>query len=348
MALRTAPRLLPLCLMLLVALGCARTEQAAPTLTPPTATAPGTTFQNPVLRNDFPDPHIIRVGESYYAYATNGSGKNVQLSTSTDLVHWSVPREAMPALPTWAKGGFTWAPEVLAVGDRYLLYFTARDAASGRQCIGVAVSDAPEGKFRDRSEAPLVCQVAEGGSIDASPFRDADGSLYLYWKNDGNCCSQPTWLYVQPLSPDGLRLTGEPTRLVRNDRAWEGAVVEAPTMWRHADRYYLFFSANAYAGADYAVGYATCASAVGPCEDAPENPILTSVREQPLVIGPGHQTIVQDAAGTDWLVYHAWEISSAGTRTDRRFVWLDPLVWQDGRPVVRGPTTAPQPVPVID
>ena len=33
---------------------------------------------------------------------------------------------------------------------------------------------------------PLVCQTALGGSIDPDPFRDSDGILYLYFKNDGN------------------------------------------------------------------------------------------------------------------------------------------------------------------
>lgn len=37
---------------------------------------------------------------------------------------------------------------------------------------------------------PLVCQHGDGGSIDASPFGDGDGSLYLHWKNDGNAWSQ--------------------------------------------------------------------------------------------------------------------------------------------------------------
>ncbi len=304
-------------------------------------------FQNPVLRTDFPDPFVLEVDDVYYAYATNAAGKNIQVSRSADLIHWELPKEAMPALPSWAKlgGSLVWAPEVLRLGDRYLLYYTARDKTSNKQCIGVAESDKPEGKFKDTRDQPLVCQAEEGGSIDASPFRDVD-KLYLYWKNDGNCCGMATYLYVQELTPDGLGLTGEPVRLVRNDEAWEGRVVEAPTMWKHEGDYYLFFSANNYAGFEYAVGYATCATPTGPCEDAPENPILASrMDEQPLVIGPGHQTIIEDAAGDDWLVYHVWQVTSAGLRGDSRLLWLDRLEWQDDKPVVEGPTTAPQAAP---
>ena len=84
---------------------------------------------------------------------------------------------------------------------------------------------------------------------------------------------------------------------------------------------------------------------MGPCEDAPENPILKTALKKPPVIGPGHQTIVLDDDGETWLVYHAYEVSSTGLKTNRRMVWIDQLDWEEGKPVVRGPTTDPQPLP---
>ena len=149
------------------------------------AAVPEGSFQNPVLRQDFPDPHVIKVGDTYYAYATNGTGRNVQTARSTDLVKWEVLPDALPVLPAWVKPGFTWAPEVIQVGETFLLYYTARDKASDKQCVGVAVSDKPEGRFKDTRDSALVCQTAEGGTIDASPFLDGD-KLYLLYKNDGN------------------------------------------------------------------------------------------------------------------------------------------------------------------
>lgn len=342
--------IVPLLAAILAACGAQPAAQPTPAPAASAAAAPAIPtpgpgeFRNPVLRADFPDPHVIRVGDTYYAYATNAAGKNVQVSTSTDLVQWSQPKEAMPAIASWAQlgGSFIWAPEVIQIGERFLLYYTARDKAADRQCIGVAVADAPEGRFRDSNDAAFVCQAEQGGSIDAHPFRDADGKLYLYWKNDGNCCDQSTYLYAQELAPDGLSLIGEPVRLVQNDRRWEGSVVEAPTMWLHEGRYYLFFSGNGYGGVDYAVGYASCESPLGPCTDAEENPILASVLDtQPPVIGPGHQTIIEDSDGETWLVYHAWEVTGAG-RGSRRFMWIDRLVWNDGVPQVLGPTLEPQ------
>lgn len=324
------------------------TDTGAPTAQAEARAAPtpsGPTFTNPVLRENFADPFLLKEGDTWYAYATNASSKNVPVSTSTDLVHWSISVDAMPALPAWTKPGLTWAPEVHKIASNYVLYYTARDKTSNKQCVGVATAAEPDGKFRDNSDHPLVCQTAEGGTIDASPFQDGE-KLYLYYKNDGNCCGIATYIYVQELAPDGLSLVGEPARLVRNDKAWEGNVIEAPTMLKRDGQYYLFFSANNYAGIEYAVGYALCESPLGPCVDAPENPILKSDLRNPphLVIGPGHQTVITDD-GQDWLVYHVWEVAGGSTRGDRRQMWLDRLDWVDGKPVVRGPTVGPQPVP---
>lgn len=320
--------------------------QVSPTSTPQR----GNVFQNPVLKQDFPDPFILPEGDTYYGYATNSSGKNISLASSADLVHWDVLGDAMPALPKWAKltGGLVWAPEVIKIGDNYVMYYTARDKASDKQCVGVAVSDKPEGKFKDTNDQAFVCQSEQGGTIDSSPFRDEDGKLYLYYKNDGNCCSMATYIYVQEMASDGLSLSGEPVQLIRNDKQWEVHVIEAPTMFKHEGKYYLFYSANNYGGHEYAVGYATCESPMGPCEKASENPILASnlKNKGALVIGPGHQTLLQVGDQT-WIIYHAWEVLPGSFRGDSRFMWLDRLEWTDGKPVVKGPTTEAQPVPQL-
>lgn len=302
----------------------------------------GETFRNPVFAGDFPDPFVLRVGGTYYAYATNGGGRNVRTVRSADLVHWRRGPDALPTVGPWALEGKTWAPEVARLAGRYVLVYTADSSELFTQCIGRAVARSPAGPFVDGSEKPFLCQPDAGGSIDPSVFTDADGTSYLLWKNDGNSIGERTYLYAQRLSPDGRRLVGRRARLVANDRQWEAMVVEAPTLWRHGGRYYLFFSANAYATGLYAVGYATCTGPLGPCRDASENPILTS---RCRAVGPGHQAIVRDAEGRTWLVYHAWRSGAVGVDPPGRQLWLDRLVWRDGRPVVRGPTCGAQAAP---
>ncbi len=209
--------------------------------------------------------------------------------------------------------------------------------------MGLAEADEPEGPFRDSGSTPFLCQPDEGGSIDPSPFRDEDGSLYLLWKNDGNCCGKSTWIYAQRLSADGRRLVGRRARLLTADQwQWEGPLVEAPTLWLEGGRYVLFFSASAYNTADYAVGYATCAGPLGPCEASPRNPIL---KTRCRAAGPGHQAVVRTAGGEEWLVYHAWPPNGIGASSPGRLLWLDRLEWRGGVPVVHGPTCGPQAAP---
>ncbi|MFC6665801.1 glycoside hydrolase family 43 protein [Deinococcus radiopugnans] len=319
----------------------ARPAAARPTTATPTP-ASAATFRNPVLDENFPDPGILRVGKVYHAYSTNGGGANVPHAVSRDLVHWEVTGDAMPVLPPWAIGGRTWAPEVTQIGGGFALYFTALDEASGRQCIGVATAASPAGPFRDASRKPLVCQIGEGGSIDASPFKDADGKRYLLWKNDGNCCSQPTNLYLQPLSADGLKLTGKASALIQNFQLWEGNVIEAPTLYRAGGVYYLLYSAGPYDSDLYAVGYATAPRVTGPYKKAPENPILVSKGRW-----PGRATRPWSPTARARL---GWPTTPGPPPDVRRRGWLPQPApgsgdVRRGRVKVAGPTLTPQRAP---
>ncbi|MEV4491408.1 glycoside hydrolase family 43 protein [Micromonospora coxensis] len=309
---------------------------------PSSTRSEATMFSNPVIRADAPDPQVLRVGDVWWLFHTNSDGRNVPVRRSTDLVDWSEPVDALPELPGWADPGRTWAPEVIALGpQRFLLYYTVAGRESGRQCVGRAVASRPEGPYRDDADGPLICQAELGGAIDASPFRDADGSLWLLWKNDGNAIGVDTWIWSQRLSADGLRLEGEPTKLLRQTEPWEGTLIEGPFLHRQDGRLYLFYAANAYDRAEYAEGYAVCESPAGPCVKAAENPILTA---NGVATGPGHASmVVKD--GRTWLVYHAWPPGREGSTDPGRQVWLDEVVWTDGRPVVRGPNAEPQPRP---
>ncbi|GAA0575978.1 glycoside hydrolase family 43 protein [Paractinoplanes ferrugineus] len=301
------------------------------------------TFTNPVHDRNFPDPGVLRVDGTFYAYGTNSAVANVPLLTSTDLVHWTERGDVLPAVGEWADPGNTWAPEVLRTdAGTFVLYYTARWNKADRQCIGTAVADSPTGPFLDTSGEPLICQDDEGGSIDASPFRDEDGSLYLYWKNDGNHIGVPSHLYAQRLDRDGRKLTGDRVRLLTNNQPWHGPVVEAPEMLRHDGKLYLFYSGGAFDQDGYAVGYATCDSPLGPCHDAAENPILRSAGK---AAGPGHCYPVTLADGTVWLLYHAWPADAIGSISPGRQMWLDRVDWVGGKPVVHGPTADPQPMP---
>jgi beta-xylosidase len=312
------------------------------------ATASAEPMFAPVLKTNFPDAHVVEHEGEYIAYATN-AGINLPMATSRDLVSWSLVMDpakphkrldGMPVLAPWVKEGFTWAPEVIKVGGRWLLYYTANHRKEDVQCIGLAVADNPRGPFRDAAKEPFVCQFDLGGTIDANPFRDADGNLYLYYKSDGNRVGKGTAIWGQRLSADGMTLAGAPVALIKDDAQWEMKLVEAPAMVRSPGGYQLFFSAAYYGwNADdklspYATGYAACSGPLGPCQDSPDNPILYSFndRKAGCLSGPGHPSIFQ-AAGRSFIAFHAWA-ATLGCRKakDERFLYVAPIVWKDGKP----------------
>jgi beta-xylosidase len=232
---------------------------------------------------------------------------------STDLVTWTEAGDAMPVLPQWAVSGrkLTWAPAVTATSAGYALYYTARDRRSGLQCIGRAESASPAGPFVDRDSTAFICQAELGGSIDASVVRDSAGVMYLLWKSDGNCCSKPVTLWGQRLSDDGRRLEGRRAALLRRDQAWEGPLIEGPTMWAEDGVWHLLYSANRWDTDRYATGAAVCVSPVGPCRKTSTGPILASDTS---VAGPGGAEVFTDLEGRRWLAYHGWSASLVGYR----------------------------------
>lgn len=301
-------------------------------------------FTNPVYADDFPDPSVLAVGATFHAYGTQGGGANIQTLTSKDLVHWTKGADALPTVGKWASAGNTWAPEVLKVGDSYQMFYVARDTASDKQCVGRATSKDPAGPFTDTSATAFVCQPELGGSIDPNPVKDADGKLYLYWKNDGNCCGAKVQLWGQQLIPDASALTGKRVALMSNTKPWQGNLVEAPEMLGHNGSHILFYSASNYASADYAVGYASCTGPLGPCVDKSDTPLLASSDQ---AAGPGHCFPITLANGSTWLIYHAWKPDAIGSTYPGRQLWLDPLHWKGSVPMVSGPTAGPQADPVV-
>jgi beta-xylosidase len=327
----------------------------------PSTTTPETTlrsagpgeFLNPVIDADFPDPFVLRDGDSYYGYATASGETNIQAARSDDLIHWTMLPDALPDLPSWSglttafsdtAQRATWAPEVARIGERYVMYYTApvvtkQFQGDAPQCIGRAVSDGPEGAFVDDNREPLVCRPEQGFTIDPSYFRDVDGRAYLLWR--GGCCDLPSRIYIQRLTANGLDVSGQVMETgVQNDQTWEGNTAEAPTLLLHDGTYYLLYSGNSPFGYEYAVGYATSTNAHGPYTKAAKNPIL--VTDLPAV-SPGHQSVLTDRDGDLWLTYHAWQDPLVGYEAGgHRAMWIDELVIENAVLSVIGPDAGPQ------
>ena len=286
---------------------------------------------------------MLRVGNTApYAYGTNTEIADIPTLHSTDLVHWKVGKDAMPAPAPWVQSDI-WAPVVYrGANGKYELYFAARYAKVNHRMHRVRDQFLTDRAVHQPRHQTADLPGGTWGSIDPDVFRDGKGSTYVLWKNDGNCCGFATWLWAQRANANATKLVGKPVKLDYEQQAWEGILIEAPFMWKHGGKYFLFFSANDYASYDYAVGYATCNSPMGPCADAKNNPIL---KTNCGAVGPGGETIITDARGQTWMLYHAWAPSAVGDNSVGRRLWIDKLNWKNGKPVVHGPTCTSQPAP---
>lgn len=71
----------------------------------------------PVIVANFPDPGLINVDNTWYAFATRTKGTtiHIQIATSTDFDTWNVVNDdALPDLPAWVNSTSwnTWSPDV--------------------------------------------------------------------------------------------------------------------------------------------------------------------------------------------------------------------------------------------
>ena len=161
---------------------------------------------HPKILVGYGDPAVLRTDDGYILVATSNDAPDAfPILHSSDLEHWEpqgfVFHEGEE--PAWAAKGRNvadfWAPEMARVGDEYWLAFTARQA-SNALAIGLARSSSPLGPWVDNGQ-PLVTGKPldttglgldpgkprmSGGVIDSHIFVDADGTPYLFWKDDTN------------------------------------------------------------------------------------------------------------------------------------------------------------------
>jgi arabinan endo-1,5-alpha-L-arabinosidase len=332
----------------------------------------------------FADPDVIQGRDgAYYAYGTTdplndrdrdraGALRAHRIPTlrSTDLVHWTYVGDAFSEAPAWLEPGSPqWAPDVRYLGGRYVLFYTATDTTAavsgeadchGDSAIGVATSPSPTGPWTD-SGRPVVAPRRAGPdcnflwNFDPAVVTEPDGSAHLYYGS--------YFGGVQVRDLDGAALTTDPgtARQVVIPNRYEGTFVVRRGGW-----YYLMGSATDCCRGPltgYSVFAGRSRSPRGPFVDRLGVPLTASrVGGTPVIsmngnrwMGPGHNSVVTDAAGQDWFVYHAIDRGDPyldqpnPLNINKRPMLLDRLDWVGGWPSVRAGRWAsdePQPAPV--
>ncbi len=268
------------------------------------------------------DPDLVRDDGVWRVFTTQAMFTNIPTWESTDLITWSALGDALPELPEWATWGRTWAPDVVELDGRWLLYFASAHAESDLMCIGHAVAVSAVGPYEPFDE-PLVCELDEGGSIDPMVTIDRNGTPHLLWKVDANAIGRGSELRSQRLSSDGEELLGDWTRLLTYEPGWEEPLIEQPEMIEVDGLVHLFYSAGCWDSAGYQTGHALCEGVGGPCvKTTTEGGWLTSTAG---VEGPGSLSLAQ----YDGMVvgaYHGWIDGVAPENGEFRSLVIEPVM----------------------
>lgn len=304
--------------------------------------------ENPIVPGWYADPEIRVFGDRYWIYPTySDHGETPDLSqhfneqqkklreqktvrpsyhfqtffnvfSSPDLVNWTKHDHALDVENvSWAAYA-VWAPSAIEKDGKYYLFFGANDIQSDDQLggIGVAVSDRPEGPFKDAIGKPLVGAFHNGAQpIDQFVFRDDDGQHYLYyggWKHCNVVRLGDDLTSIEPF-PDGTTFK----------EITPPGYVEGSFMVKRKGVYYLMWSEGGWTGPDYSVAYAMGPSPTGPFK--PMGKILS--QDFKIARGAGHHSVVNVPGTDDWYIaYHRRPLDEdAG---ERRQLAIDRMIFK--------------------
>lgn len=307
-------------------------------------------YKNPVIAIDgvdHGDPAVIKYNGCYYLYHTGP--REIRVYQSTNLVHWDECGIALYASDDpnhWAQIDL-WAPEVIHENGMFYMYVTGavkKEDGTGNdeiRRIGVATSKSPIGPFT-LAEKPLT----EEWSIDAHPFKDEDGTYYMFYNVRNDSTRGPNNVIgtgnVVDRMEDLVTLSGNPTMVVAPEHLWEGNKEhtffwnEGPFVLKRNGVYYQMYSAGFFGDDTYGVYYATSTTPMGTkgMEDKSWSkwkggqPILQT---NEACHGPGHHVVVKGPNGVDdFIVYHGYE-PDENVRERRvrvgRFKWEGDHIW---------------------
>ncbi len=188
--------------------------------------------KNPIVYSDFPDPDVIRVGDTYYmASTTMHYMPGCDILRSYDLMNWEFVGHAYETLDdtpghnlegtAQIYGRGMWAPSFCYHDGTYYINFTAND--THKTYLFTAADPA----------GPWKKGTIDGFYYDSSLFFDDDGKVYIVHGNKE--------LYLTELDPQVKGpLEGGLQRLVVRDGENVHLGYEGSHLYKREGKYYLF------------------------------------------------------------------------------------------------------------
>ena len=295
-----------LCLLLFVVLSATLFAQSYPRV---------------LLAGDYADPTIIRDGKDYYmTHSSFVYQPGLLIWHSTDLVNWTPVKRVLNDVK-----GSVYAPELVKYNNRYYIYYPAHGTN------WVIWTDDVRGEW----STPVDLKIS---GIDPGHIVDEAGARYLFVNNG----------FVYPLSTDGLSVVGERRKVYDGwnyPQNWptEGKdmYLESPKLIRYNGFYYMLSAEGGTAGpaTSHMIVTARSKSPHGLWENSPYNPMIHTYSVSERWWSKGHGTMIDDAEGNWWVVYHAY---ARNRHTLGRHTLIEPVQWTSDGWCVPRQEDAPQ------
>lgn len=303
---------------------------------------------NPVFEGWYADPEGMIFGDEYWIYPTmsgvygtpdkpseltpqqlEAQSKTINKQyleqtyldafSSKDLVRWTKHSHVLDIKDIeWAAFSI-WAPSIIKANNQYYLFFGANDIQNDNEIggIGVAVSDRPEGPFKDAIGKPLIGKFHNGAQpIDQFVFHDDDGQYYIYYGGWRHC-------NVAKMNDDLISFQSFKDGKTFKEVTPEN-YVEGPFVFKRDGKYYFMWSEGGWGGPNYSVAYAISDSPLGPFKR-----IGKILQQDPeIATGAGHHSIIHIPNTDDYyIVYHRRPLSE--TKASHRVTCIDRMYFDE-------------------
>jgi len=267
-------------------------------------------YQNPILKGDYGDPSVLRVGEDYYMtnHMATMSIPQLLIWHSKDLVNW----EPLCYALNEDLGGAVWAVDFIKYKDLFYIYMPV----PAKNTNYVITAKNPMGPW----SKPVDLKVS---GIDPGHIATPDGKRYLHVDNG----------YMVELSKDGLSAKTDKKRVYEGwqyPKDWivECFCLESPKLTYHNNYYYLTVAQGGTSGppTSHMVVSARSKTPFGSWENSPYNPIVRNTNRNNKWSSTGHGTLVDSPDGKWWIIFHGYE---SGVRSMGRQTLMLPVEWTE-------------------
>lgn len=289
-------------------------------------------IENPIIKGQYPDPSICRVGEDYYLVCSSFElCPGLPVFHSRDLANWKLIGNAMSKenglhVEYNSSTGGLMAPTIRYYNGTFYIINT-NFCDKGNYIIKADNINGPW-------SMPYWLENVPG--IDASLFIDDDGQVYIVgtgfnYKDEYGKTERGIW--ISSFDLETLKIIGEP-KVIYNSAMRISVSPEAPHIY-HVGEYYYLVIAEGGTEVNHSVVVARSKNLMEWYESCPANPVLTHrhMGNNCPITNVGHADLFETPDGQWYAVCLGSRLVEGKYKILGRETFLCPVKWENGWPL---------------